>query len=285
MENILSFIDNIEISINISLSDYYSENSDLARINTNHLLIQTYTFAESTIKEILRYIYQEEIKYESTKTIIYDLKYDNETWTPKIDLGNLKSRFSLLKNWYFIYDDSISLDTMIQARHEYAHKGSHTYTFDMVIFDSFHVIHLINFLNYFYVENTEKCQNMGELLLADKIIFGDFMYVYNTLKNYYQENSTIHPQLKLLYAKFIKKMVEVCDKFDDASVQDIVSFLSLPYEKKIFVFTRSDKIIDQMDRFFQHSNFKKSNKNVGVDYRKNALEKLKIVNWISLRKL
>ena len=128
-----------------------TKDDDIKKILQHHLLITTYTSYEEAIKSVIQGQFKEANQNYKIKTLLINSKINTERWTPDVKQANMIQLFPILKNW-IIFDKSYNvIDSMIAARHLYAHTGSHAITIENILSAYIQSLYIIFFIGEIYV--------------------------------------------------------------------------------------------------------------------------------------
>ena len=128
-----------------------TENSDIKKILQHHLLITSYTSYEESIKKIIQEQFRNANQNFKVQPLLINSTIKNARWTPNVKQENMVKLFPILKEW-IIYNQSFnSIDTMIAARHLYAHTGSYNLTIENILTAYIQSLYILFFIYEIYI--------------------------------------------------------------------------------------------------------------------------------------
>lgn len=188
-----------------------NRNANLQRFIVNHLLILVYTFYEQSIKEIVRDILKK-YKHDKEKSfpVTFEVKYDSDTYVPKLKKSEIFNQFPILRLWYFSEQNYNMIEAMVFARNNYAHEGSHSYTFDSLISIIPMTIKITQFVKYVYLK--DKLEDTFILIQKDYELYKEFIKNHNVLIQIYSARKTLEDEKKEFYYQIFDKAKTIQDE-------------------------------------------------------------------------
>lgn len=136
----------------VQYHDKYLPDDEIAAYLRNHMLIHVYTCYEQYVKRLITSTLDTYCALHYCAPLLRNISPHTETWVPNLKKTEIPSYFPLITSWVF-WDISEyrNIDTLILARHNYAHTGSHPASIENILAAFAEITHVILFL-----ENTYK---------------------------------------------------------------------------------------------------------------------------------